>query len=249
MKIYHGENCQPRNPAHRLNNVSHSEKCCSALLVSFHFFLSVTSTLTFFSWGGFQFEFNQNIGNTTLHITQMGPQRVPNQFLLGKHKNSKLWCVRCWWLVDRWGNKRCESWRPGGKKRFNLIAFRYCLPQNKDKNLGSLGCASILVIRGQYRIVTKREDKAFNDYFDGLPTGSLLDGWINRRKASLIQHHAGKCHVHRAPGLMRLAPRASALYTTPVRVPWTQTSIPPPTKSYSSTPLAMGPYSCCLPCQ
>lgn len=42
-------------------------------------------------------------------------------------------------------------------------------------NLGSLGCASILVVRGQHRIVTKCEDKAFGNHFDGLPTGSLLD--------------------------------------------------------------------------
>lgn len=51
----------------------------------------------FFSWGGFYFEFNQNRGNTTLHITEMGPQRVPNQFLLDKHKNQKLYGVDEMW--------------------------------------------------------------------------------------------------------------------------------------------------------
>lgn len=51
----------------------------------------------FFSWGGFYFEFNQNRENTTLHITEMGPQRVPNQFFLDKHKNQKLHGVDEMW--------------------------------------------------------------------------------------------------------------------------------------------------------
>lgn len=151
---------------------------CSALLLSFYFFLSFPSTLVFLSWGGFWFEFNQKGWNTRLYITQMGPQRVPNQFLLGKHKNQKLLCVGCWWDMERWGNKRCESWRPGGKKRFNLIEFHFHLPQNNDMNLGPLGWASILVIRVQHRIVTKCGDKAFGDHFGRLDPMDPF--WMNK---------------------------------------------------------------------
>lgn len=45
------------------------------------------STLHDSSWDGSGFEFNERGGNVTLHGTQMGPWRVPNQFLLDKGKN------------------------------------------------------------------------------------------------------------------------------------------------------------------
>lgn len=53
-------------------------------------------------------------------------------------------------------------------------------------------------------------------------------------------------HFCRASAWMSPIARASALYTTPVRVPWTQTSATPPTLCICSTPFASDPYSQCL---
>lgn len=45
------------------------------------------SALLLYSWDGSYFQFNERGEHTALHWTQMGPQRVPNQFLLDKGKN------------------------------------------------------------------------------------------------------------------------------------------------------------------